>query len=243
MQPKDVVERKDDAIERKDVERKDAERKDAERKAVDRALGRSVVIEAVESMTGADSIAPDHQGRGAASPEMYVPQVRVPVSGMVDMLLRQEVETLLFRQAALLDAKRWQEWIDLFDEEGVYWMPVEPSQTDWLSEPSIFAEDKLMMEIRKGRLSHPNAWSQAPMWGTNHLLGNLVIESVDTAANALEVYSRFQMMELRRDQVRHFGGTYRHRLVRTTDGLRIRLQRVDLMNGQAAYDYVLQAWV
>ena len=47
----------------------------------------------------------------------------------------------------------------------------------------------------------------------------------------------------RRDQVRHFGGTYRHRLVRTPDGLRIRLQRVDMMNGQAAYDYVLQAWV
>ena len=214
-----------------------------ERKHVDQALGRSVVIEAVESMTGADSIAPDHQGRGAGSPQMYVPQVHMPVSGMVDVLLRQEVETLLFRQAALLDARRWQEWIDLFDEEGVYWMPVEPGQNDWLSEPSIFAEDKLMMEIRMGRLSHPNAWSQAAMWGTNHLVGNLVIESVDPADRSVDVYSRFQMMELRRDQVRHFGGTYRHHLVRTTDGLRIRLQRVDMMNGQAAYDYVLQAWV
>ena len=214
-----------------------------EKKQVDQALGRSVVIEAVESMTGAESIAPDHQGRGAGSPEMYVPQVHAPISGMVDIMLRQEVETLLFRQAALLDARRWQEWIDLFDEEGVYWMPVEPGQNDWLSEPSIFAEDKLMMEIRMGRLSHPNAWSQAAMWGTNHLVGNLVIEAVDTAAGTLDVYSRFQMMELRRDQVRHFGGTYRHHLVRTPDGLRIRLQRVDMMNGQAAYDYVLQAWV
>jgi 3-phenylpropionate/cinnamic acid dioxygenase small subunit len=214
-----------------------------ERKHVDQALGRSVVIEAVESMTGADSIAPDHQGRGAGSPEMYVPQALAPVSGMVDVLLRQEVETLLFRQAALLDARRWQEWIDLFDTDGVYWMPVEPAQTDWLSQPSIFAEDKLMMEIRMGRLSHPNAWSQAAMWGTNHLVGNLVIEAVDPVSRTLDVYSRFQMMELRRDQVRHFGGTYRHHLVRTADGLRIRLQRVDMMNGQATYDYVLQAWV
>ena len=74
--------------------------------------------------------------------------------------------------------KRWQEWIDLFDDDGVYWMPVDAEQTDWLAEPSIFAEDKLMMEIRMGRLSHPNAWSQAPMWGTNHLVGNVVIESV-----------------------------------------------------------------
>jgi 3-phenylpropionate/cinnamic acid dioxygenase small subunit len=153
-------------------------------------------------------------------------------------------EGLLFRQAALLDAKRWQDWIDLFDDEGVYWMPVEPGQQGWLSEPSIFAEDKLMMEIRMGRLNHPNAWSQAPMWGTNHLVGNLMIESAGTSDDpVISVYSRFQMMELRRDQVRHFGGTYRHQLVRTSRGLRIKLQRVDMMNGQAPYDYVLQAWV
>ena len=214
-----------------------------ERKHVDQALGKSVVIEAVESMTGADSIAPNHLGRGVESPTMYVPPAGAALTGMDAALLRQEVEMLLFRQAALLDAKRWQEWIDLFEEDGVYWMPVEPSQTDWLSEPSIFAEDKLMMEIRMGRLSHPNAWSQAPMWGTNHLVGNLIIESAQPGAQEVVVYARFHMMEMRRDHVRHFGGTYRHRLVRTPDGLRIRLQRVDMMNGQAAYDYVLQAWV
>jgi hypothetical protein len=51
------------------------------------------------------------------------------------------------------------------------------------------------------------------------------------------------MMELRRDSIRHFGGTYRHTLVRTSAGLHIRLQRVDLFNGQAPYDYVLQVWL
>ena len=52
------------------------------------------------------------------------------------------------------------------------------------------------------------------------------------------------MMELRRDTVRHFGGSYRHTLVRDASGqLRIRLQRVDLFNAQAPFDYVLQIWV
>ena len=91
------------------------------------------------------------------------------------------------------------------------------------------------------RLDHPNAWSQAPMWGTNHIVGNVILESVSDAS--VQVYSRFQMMELRRDNVRHFGGTYRHTLRRTGAGLKVQLQRVDMMNGQATYDYVLQAWV
>jgi 3-phenylpropionate/cinnamic acid dioxygenase small subunit len=203
---------------------------------VKQALGTGVVIEAVESMTGAESIAPDHMGRGSRPSTQYVPDVAA-----VPAELQREVETFLFRQAALLDGKRWQEWIELFADDGVYWMPVTPEQTDWLGEPSIFAEDRLLMEVRMGRLMHPNAWSQAAMWGTNHLVGNVIVEAVE--GDTVRVYSRFQMMELRRDTVRHFGGSYRHTLVRTAAGLRIRLQRVDMMNGQAAYDYVLQAWV
>lgn len=203
---------------------------------VGKALGDGVVIEAVESMTGAESIAPDHQGRGLRPSTQYVPEVAHASSG-----LQREVETFLYRQAALLDARRWQDWIDLFTDDGVYWMPIAPEQTDWLGQPSIFAEDRLLMEVRMGRLQHPNAWSQAAMWGTNHLVGNVIVESVQ--GDTVQVYSRFQSMELRRDTVRHFGGSYRHTLRRTPQGLRVALQRVDLMNGQAAFDYVLQAWL
>ena len=156
--------------------------------------------------------------------------------------LQREVEQFLYRQAELLDGKHWQAWIDLFDEDGVYWMPITPEQTDWEGSPSIFAEDRLMMEIRKGRVMHPNAWSQAPQWATNHLVSHVAIEAGDS--NQVQVRSRFHMMELRRDHIRHFGGSYRHTLVRDDSGnLRIRLQRVDLFNSQAPFEYVLQVWV
>jgi hypothetical protein len=51
------------------------------------------------------------------------------------------------------------------------------------------------------------------------------------------------MMELRRDDVRHFAGQYTHQLKKTKGSFRIKLQRVDMTNAQAAYDYVLQVWV
>ncbi|MBB3177185.1 aromatic-ring-hydroxylating dioxygenase subunit beta [Variovorax sp. Sphag1AA] len=203
-------------------------------------LAQDVVIEGGRSdaPTGAQALAPDH------SPRAPVPLATdVPRAGLVaGNDLQREVEQLLYLQAELLDRKLWQAWMDLFDERGIYWMPVTPEQTEWEGSPSIFAEDKLMMEIRKGRVSHPNAWSQAPMWETNHIVGNVAIESAN--GGTIQVRSRFQMMELRRDDVRHFGGTYRHTLVRDAGGaLRISLQRVDLFNGQAPFDYVLQIWV
>ena len=165
--------------------------------------------------------------RAARSAGDALPQPGLGGAGDV----QREVEQFLYRQAELLDGKQWQAWIDLFADDGVYWMPVTPEQTEWEGSPSIFAEDKLMMEIRKGRVSHPNAWSQAPMWETNHLVSHVALESA--TATTIEVRSRFHMMELRRDTMRHFGGSYRHTLVRDADGaLRIRLQRVDLFNAR-----------
>lgn len=156
-------------------------------------------------------------------------------------LLQHEVEQFLYRQAELLDTRQWQAWIDLFTEDGVYWMPPDPSHTTWEGMPAIFAEDRDLMTVRMKRLLHPDAWSQRPLWGTNHVVSNVVIEKATPAE--VHVRSRFHMLELRRDDVRHFAGSYRHELQRTKDGFRIKLQRVDMTNAQAAYDYVLQAWV
>lgn len=203
---------------------------------VKQALGSGVVIEAVQSLTGAESIAPDHMGRSRESAVGYVPK-----NLSVDSGLLREVQVLLTQQATLLDARQWDAWMDLFTEDGVYWMPAAPEQTDWASQPSIFAEDRLLMEIRAARLLHPNAWSQAAQWATHHLLGTTLVEAMQ--GESVSTYTPFQMMEVRRDKVRHFGGSYRHHLVRQGGHWKIRLQRVDLFNAQASYDYVIQAWV
>jgi len=155
--------------------------------------------------------------------------------------IQREVEQLLFRQAECLDGKRWDEFIDLFTADGTYWMPAAPEQTTGDGVPSIFWEDRNLMNVRLKRLGHPRAWSQKTAWGTNHVVGNIVIEQEN--AKEIVVRSRFHMMEFRNDTNRHFAGSYVHHLQRTKGGLRIKLQRVDMVNAQGPYEYVLQAWV
>jgi len=152
------------------------------------------------------------------------------------------VEQFLYRQAEILDAKRWEEYIDLFSNDGVYWMPADPADKHWDGIPSIFAEDRNLMTVRMKRVLHPDAWSQRPLWGTNHVVGNVIVEK-ETPNGDVVVRSRFHMMELRRDNVRHFAGSYLHHLKKTAGGYRIKQQRVDMTNAQAAFDYVLQVWV
>jgi 3-phenylpropionate/cinnamic acid dioxygenase small subunit len=99
------------------------------------------------------------------------------------------------------------------------------------------------MTVRMKRVMHPNAWSQQAEWATNHVVSNVVIERENPKTGEVQVRSRFHMMELRRDDLRHFGGTYRHHLQRVKDSFKIKQQRVDLFNAQAPYEYVLQIWV
>jgi 3-phenylpropionate/cinnamic acid dioxygenase small subunit len=158
------------------------------------------------------------------------------------MKAQHEVEQFLYQQSELLDTKRWQDWIDLFAPDGIYWMPPAPEYKTWEGQPAIFAEDRNLMTVRMNRVLHPDAWSQRPLWETNHVVSNVSIQKVSKSGD-VEVKSRFHMMELRRDDVRHFAGSYLHKLKKTKKGYAIQLQRVDMANAQAAYDYVLQVWV
>lgn len=203
-------------------------------------LDQDVVISGDDSQgaTGAQAIEPSHSPRGQAVSGQALPAVGLSTAAD----LQREVEQFLYRQAELLDDKHWQAWMDCFADDGLYWVPARPEQTTWDGTPSIFIEDKLLMEVRKGRVTHPNAWSQAPLWETNHLVSHVAIESA--GPQEIVVRSRFHMMELRRDSIRHFGGRYRHTLMREATGaFRIKLQRVDLFNAQAPFDYVIQIWI
>jgi len=155
----------------------------------------------------------------------------------------RDVEQLLYRQAECLDGKRWQDFIDLFADDGTYWMPAAPEQTTGDGVPSIFWEDRNLMTVRLRRLTHPRAWSQKTAWGTNHVVGNVTIEKEDTTSGDIVARSHFHMMEFRNDTNRHFAGSYIHHLEKTKSGYRIKLQRVDMVNAQGLYEYVLQAWV
>lgn len=153
------------------------------------------------------------------------------------------VENFLYRQAEMLDSRRWQDFVDLFTDDGMYWMPASPDHQTWLGTPSIFAEHRDLMVLRMKRLQHPRAWSQQATFGTSRIVSNIVIESDDATTGEVIVRSRFRVDELRGDDQRGFAGSYRHVLARNAGGFRIRLQRVDLLDAQAPFDSVLQVWI
>lgn len=160
-------------------------------------------------------------------------------AGLDRLLLIREVEEFLYREASLLDRRRFEDWMALFAEDGVYWAPARPDQDSAIEEASIFYEDRQTMEARVRRLAHPRVWSQIPPSRCRRLVGNVVLVRIDDEAKLLHARSSLVMFEYRDDEQRAFAADCRHRLRRADDGsFRIALKRVDLVNCDAAHGYM-----
>jgi len=147
----------------------------------------------------------------------------------------RELIDFVLREARLIDQGRYEEWLELFADDGVYWMPLAPGQSDARLHASLMHEDKLLLKIRVERLRGPRTFSQQPPSRCHHLLQVPTVESRDDAAGVFTTHCAFHYVETRRDEQQLIAGWATHTLVATPEGLRIRLKRVDLVNCDAAF--------
>jgi ethylbenzene dioxygenase beta subunit len=150
-------------------------------------------------------------------------------------LTREEAELFLIREAALLDQRRFQEWRDLFTEDGWYWVPAEPGQENPDNAASLFYDDREMMQTRIDRLEHPRIHIQTPPSRTVHMISNVTVEPGEAAGEHI-VRSSMMMAEYRLDVQRLFAGTQTHVLAGEGAETRIRSKRVDLINCDSAFE-------
>lgn len=144
----------------------------------------------------------------------------------------RSVEQFLFHEAALLDDRELDAWLDLWDEEGRYWVPRFAGQAEPFTQISLFWEDRVLRETRVRRLANPRNWSQQPPTRCSHLVGNVAVQGLD-ADGHLIVRSALVYTEWRQEQ-RQLAATVHHKLAAGDDGTwRMRLKRVDLINCDA----------
>ncbi len=138
-------------------------------------------------------------------------------------------------EAAMLDALRFDDWLQLFSEDGHYWMPLTHGQTDARLQASLMYEDKLLLQVRIARLHGARTFSQQPISRCHHLLQQPVVTARDEAACTYTCRTAFHYVESRLDTQTLYAGWATHTLVWQDGGLRIRLKRVDLVNCDAAF--------
>ena len=86
------------------------------------------------------------------------------------MALRERLVQFVYDENRLLDERRFEEWFELFADDGVYWVPARVGQTDKEGEPSIALEGRLLLKLRIERLGHERAHSLRPQVRSMHVV-------------------------------------------------------------------------
>ena len=147
----------------------------------------------------------------------------------------QDLIDFVLREARLIDQQRFDEWLDLFSEDGIYWMPLEWGQTDQRLTASLMHEDKMLLRVRVERLKGQRTFSQKPKSRCHHLLQTPQIESRDDDASVYVTWTPMHYVETRLDEQTLYAAWATHTLVLVDGALRIRLKRVDIVNCDAAF--------
>ncbi len=149
----------------------------------------------------------------------------------------REVEQFLYREARLLDERRFNEWLDLFTDDVRYWMGARanryPRNSKAISilspnryveddktradELSILDETKETLSARVARLETGMAWAEDPPSRTRHVITNIEVAPGETGAD-LKVYSNFIVYRSRAESEEDFYVGGRQDVLRRIDG-------------------------
>lgn len=143
----------------------------------------------------------------------------------VDPSVTSRVADFLFHEADLLDERRFDEWLALFCDELVYWLPLSDRE-DPDRAVSIIYDDRARLTERVRRLERGVAPSVQPPARTSHLVGNVRVVAED---GGLRATSRCLVAELRVNREQLYAATVEHALVEVAGELRIRRKVVRLV--------------
>jgi 3-phenylpropionate/cinnamic acid dioxygenase small subunit len=149
----------------------------------------------------------------------------------------REVEQFLYREARLLDERRFHEWLELLTDDVRYWMPVrsnrypKASKAISILDPDRYAEGELAKEDelaildetketlarRVARLDTGMAWAEDPPSRTRHLIANIEVEPGESES-VLKVSSNFIVYRNRGETEQDFYVGGRQDVLRKVNG-------------------------
>jgi 3-phenylpropionate/cinnamic acid dioxygenase small subunit len=148
--------------------------------------------------------------------------------------LCDEVRDLLYLEADLLDRQRWDDWLALYTDDCVYWVP------SWLSEDELGDDPEMQVNMiyivgkpglaaRLHRISSGQAYAEMPLSQTSHLVNTvrLLSDDQDDVVSASAKWMTLSVDARMGKQIR--GGWYEYQLRRAGEGLSIAAKKIVLL--------------
>jgi len=158
----------------------------------------------------------------------------------VNRSVYERVVDFIYREMGLLDDRKYKEWLSLFADDAIYWIPGWRSETEVTEEPedelNVLYLDKRRLEIYVERLLTGLAYAYEPPARTTRLVSNVVIldrkgDEIDSRAKFILHMFRAQPHELYGPRMQEvFSGDIYYKLKEEGDSFKIMMKKIVLIN-------------
>lgn len=149
-------------------------------------------------------------------------------TGGISLEQQRAIEQLLFAEARLLDAYRYDDWLRLYTDDCLYWIPCNSDDIDPVRHISIVYDDRARLLDRVWRTTSGLNYGQEPPSRTTHVIGNIVCAE-EAGDGQVVVSSSFILVELRRGVQSLYSGRCEHHLVTEGETWKIRQKKIYLL--------------
>lgn len=140
----------------------------------------------------------------------------------------EDVCRLVYLEARLLDQNRLAEWLALYTDDCIYWIPADVEYRDPRQTVSWELNDRRRLEERVERLATGRAYAQLPPTRTVHHLSN--IEVITAGADEVHALCNFLIQTYRSGEISTRSGWCGYVLRRVDERWRIVLKRINLFD-------------
>ena len=150
--------------------------------------------------------------------------------------------SVVAREALLLDAQRWDDWLALYAEDARFWLPAWTDEHRLSASPErelslIFCASRAGLGDRVWRVRSGLSVASRPLPRTTHVVGNSVASLADDPADGdvlVESSWTCHVFGLKERTTHVLHGRYAHRLRRSGEDWRIAAKTIVLMNDTIA---------
>ncbi len=165
--------------------------------------------------------------------------------GVEELIEHHRIEQFLFLEARLIDERRFGEWVELWTDDGTYWVPANGEHSEPERQVSLIYDNRARLQTRAERFASGKAYSQQPPPRTAHLVGSVTaadVAGIGPGGRRWVVRSVVRVAESRPGRRVDWCGHVTHHLVECDGQLRIASKKVVLVDNDqelTTIDFIL----
>jgi 3-phenylpropionate/cinnamic acid dioxygenase small subunit len=150
-------------------------------------------------------------------------------------LAHADAAGILYREGHHLDRQHWDEWLALYCDDAVFWVPAWKGAHELVDSPDsevslMYYTARAGLEDRVWRVRSGLSAASSPLRRTSHSIGSVIIAGESAAG--VEIHSSWtcHVFDVRQAAQHVFFGRYEHRLRREAGLWKIAHKKIVLMN-------------